>query len=74
MKIKVVLEPQKEGGYFVHVPSLQGCYSQGETKKEALRNIKEAIELYLETKEEIKIHAQKSKKVKTKAQVVEVSL
>jgi predicted RNase H-like HicB family nuclease len=51
MKIKVVLEPQEEEGYFVHVPSLKGCYSQGETKKEALRNIKEAIALYLETKE-----------------------
>ena len=53
MKIKVVLEPQEEGGYFVHVPSLKGCYSQGETKKEALHNIKEAIKLYLETKEEV---------------------
>jgi predicted RNase H-like HicB family nuclease len=74
MKIKVVLEPQDEGGYFVYVPSLKGCYSQGETKKEALHNIKEAIELYLETKEEIQIHTQKSKKIKTKAEVVEVSL
>jgi len=50
MKIKVVLEPQEEGGYFVYVPSLRGCYSQGETKKEALRNVKEAIELYMDTK------------------------
>ena len=49
MKIKVVLEPQEEGGYFVYVPSLRGCYSQGDTKKEALRNIKEAVELYLDT-------------------------
>ena len=74
MKIKVVLEPQEEGGYFVHVPSLKGCYSQGETKKEALRNIKEAIELYLDTKEEVQIRAQRSKKIKTKAEVVEVTL
>jgi len=74
MKIKVVLEPQEEGGYFVHVPSLKGCYSQGETKKEALRNIKEAIELYVETKEEVQIRAQKSAKVKTKAEVIEVTL
>ena len=49
MRIKVVLEPQEEGGYTVYAPSLPGCISQGETKKEALRNIKEAIELYLET-------------------------
>jgi len=48
MKLTVVLEPQEEGGYTVYVPSLKGCVSQGETKEEALKNIKEAIELYLE--------------------------
>ncbi len=48
MKFKVVLEPQKEGGYTVYVPALQGCISEGDTKEEALENIKEAIELYLE--------------------------
>lgn len=48
MKLTVVLEPQEEGGYTVYVPSLPGCISQGETKDEALKNIKEAIELYLE--------------------------
>ncbi len=48
MKLIVVLEPQKEGGYTVYVPSLPGCISQGETKEEALKNIREAIELYLE--------------------------
>ncbi len=51
MEIKVVLEKQKEGGYTVYVPSLKGCISQGETKEEALKNIKEAIELYLEADE-----------------------
>lgn len=49
MKLTVVLEEQEEGGYTVYVPSLPGCISQGETKEEALKNIKEAIELYLET-------------------------
>lgn len=48
MEIKVILEPQEEGGYTVYVPSLPGCISQGDTKEEALENIKEAIELYLE--------------------------
>ncbi|TET89704.1 MAG: type II toxin-antitoxin system HicB family antitoxin [Methanomassiliicoccales archaeon] len=52
MKIKVVLEPQEEGGYTVYVPSLPGCISQGETHEEALDNIKEAIELYLEPDED----------------------
>ncbi len=48
MKLTIVLEPQKEGGFTVYVPSLPGCISQGETKEEAINNIKEAIELYLE--------------------------
>ncbi len=44
----IVLEKQDEGGYTVYVPELPGCISQGETEKEALENIKEATELYLE--------------------------
>ena len=48
MEIYVVLEPQEEGEFTVYAPSLQGCISQGETKEEAIANIKEAIELYLE--------------------------
>ncbi|MEX0920068.1 MAG: type II toxin-antitoxin system HicB family antitoxin [Candidatus Pacearchaeota archaeon] len=49
MEIKIVLEEQEEGGYTVSVPSLQGCISQGETVDEALKNIKEAIELYMDS-------------------------
>ena len=57
MEIKILLEEQEEGGYTAYVPSLQGCVSQGETVKEALKNIKEAIELYLEADEnEIIVH------------------
>ena len=52
MKLKVVLEPAEEGGYTVYVPSLKGCISEGDTREEALRNIKEAIELYLEPGDE----------------------
>ena len=37
-----------EGGYTVSIPSLPGCVSEGETFEEALKNIKEAAELYLE--------------------------
>ena len=48
MKLTIVLEPQEEGGFTVYAPSLPGCISQGETKEEAIKNIKEAIELYLE--------------------------
>jgi predicted RNase H-like HicB family nuclease len=48
MKLKVVLEPSDDGGFTVYVPSLPGCISEGDTKEQALANIKEAIELYLE--------------------------
>lgn len=50
MLLNAVIE-KDENGYFAFVPSLQGCVSQGTTYEEALRNIKEAIELYLETLE-----------------------
>ncbi len=48
MRLKVILEPSDEGGYSVFVPSLPGCISEGDSKEEALANIHEAIELYLE--------------------------
>ena len=48
MKLRVVLEPSEEGGYTVYVPALPGCVSEGDTQEEALVNIREAIELYLE--------------------------
>jgi predicted RNase H-like HicB family nuclease len=52
MKIKIYLEPSEEGGYTAIVPSLPGCISEGDTKEEALKNIREAIELYLEPVED----------------------
>ena len=48
MKLKIVLQPSDDGGFTVYVPSLPGCVSEGETEQEALKNIREAIELYLE--------------------------
>jgi predicted RNase H-like HicB family nuclease len=48
MRFKVVLEASDEGGYTVYVPSLPGCISEGETIDEAVQNIHEAIELYLD--------------------------
>jgi predicted RNase H-like HicB family nuclease len=51
MKFKVVLEPSDEGGFTVYVPALPGCISEGDTREEALANIQEAIELYLEEEE-----------------------
>ena len=52
MRFKVVLEPSDEGGFTVYIPSLPGCISEGNTMEEALKNIEEAIELYLEPVED----------------------
>ena len=57
MKLKIILEPSEEGGYTAIVPSLPGCISEGDTKEEALENIREAIELYLEPVEDDQIFA-----------------
>ena len=48
MKYTVIMEKGRESGYVVQVPVLRGCVSQGETKEEALANVKEAIEAYIE--------------------------
>lgn len=48
LEYNAIFQKEKEGGYSVWVPSLSGCASQGETFEKALRNIEEAIALYLE--------------------------
>lgn len=45
----VILEPEEDGGYHAFCTLLKGCHSQGETFEEAIENITEAIELYLES-------------------------
>ena len=49
MKYRVIIEQDEDGMFVVEVPSLPGCISQGKTREEALENIKEAVELYLES-------------------------
>jgi predicted RNase H-like HicB family nuclease len=48
MTLKVVIEQGDDGFYVAHCPSLKSCWSQGKTKEKALKNIREAIDLYLE--------------------------
>lgn len=55
MELTIVLEAQEEGGFTVFVPALPGCISEGETREEAIENIREAIALYLESGENDKI-------------------
>jgi predicted RNase H-like HicB family nuclease len=47
----VVIMEDETGGYTGHVPSLPGCHTQGDTIEDLINNIKEAIELYMETLE-----------------------
>ena len=51
MKYRVLIEPDEDGVFVAEVPALPGCISQGQTRDEAIRNIKEAIALYLESLE-----------------------
>ena len=48
-RFRIILENEKEGGYHVSCPALPGCHTQGETIDEAIQNIREAIQLYVES-------------------------
>jgi predicted RNase H-like HicB family nuclease len=50
-KVTVLLIEEPEGGYSVEVPELPGCFTEGDTLEEALKNAKEAIECYLDPAE-----------------------
>jgi predicted RNase H-like HicB family nuclease len=48
-RFRIILEKEKEGGYHVFCPVLPGCHAQGETIDEGIRNIREAIQLCVES-------------------------
>ncbi len=48
MKLRVVVHPAEEGGFWAEIPALPGCVSEGETLSETLANIREAAEGWLE--------------------------
>jgi len=48
MTVKVIVRKGEDGHFVANCPSLKSCWSQGKTREEALRNIREAIALYLE--------------------------
>ena len=52
MKLKVLVVPEAVGGYSVSVPAMPGCFSEGETLDEALVNIREAAELWVQSQTE----------------------
>jgi len=49
MKYRVIIEQDEDGMFIAEVPSLPGCISQGKTRAEVLKNIQEAIEVYIES-------------------------
>jgi predicted RNase H-like HicB family nuclease len=69
MKLKVVLYPEDEGGYSAEVPALPGCFSQGDTLEEALANIKEAAECWLDA-----VASQTGDEAEPGARVLEIEL
>ena len=69
MTLKVVLEPGEDGWIVAECPALPGCVSQGRTESEAINNIREAIELWLET--ELEKH---SGALPTTAKILEVTI
>ncbi len=71
MKLKVLVRPETVGGYSVSVPAFPGCHSQGETLDEALANIREAAELWLEVAAET---AEAESKGKTSTALQEIEL
>ncbi|KFD40652.1 hypothetical protein HX99_06250 [Peptococcaceae bacterium SCADC1_2_3] len=54
MEYTIIFHKAEEGGYWAEVPALPGCYSQGESVEETMKNIKEAIESHLEALREDK--------------------
>jgi len=63
VKFNIILTPAEDGGFTVTVPALDGCFTQGETEKEALKNAKEAIICYLEGLEKVNQIKSKPKSV-----------
>ena len=67
MKLKVLIHPAEEGGYWAEAPALPGCVSEGDTFEQTLTNIREAAEGWLEV-------AAERTSGETQAQVAEIEL
>jgi len=71
-KVSVIIE-KDEYGYYAYCPELEGCQTQGDSIEDVLVNIKEAIELYLETLSEDETKALLSKEILTTSLEVEIA-
>lgn len=67
MKIKAIIHPAEEGGFWAEVPALPGCITEGDTMEEILKNLKDAIEGWLEV-------ANSAYSVDSNTQIVEIAV
>ena len=67
MKIKAIIHPAEEGGYWAEVPALPGCITEGDTMEEVINNLQDAIQGWLEV-------ANESEKLEPMCQVVEIAV
>ncbi|WP_341530665.1 type II toxin-antitoxin system HicB family antitoxin [Nostoc sp. UHCC 0302] len=67
MKIKAIIHPAEEGGYWAEVPALPGCITEGDTMEEVMTNLKDAIEGWLDV-------ANNRDAVESNAQIVEIAV
>jgi predicted RNase H-like HicB family nuclease len=67
MKIKAIIHPAEEGGYWAEVPALPGCITEGDSMDEVINNIQDAIQGWLEV-------ANKSQKVDSISKVIEIAV
>ncbi len=67
MKIKAIIHPAEEGGYWAEVPALEGCITEGDTMEEVVKNLQDAIQGWLEV-------ANESTKIEANSKVVEIAV
>ena len=67
MKIKAIIHPAEEGGYWAEVPALPGCITEGDTMEELINNLQDAIKGWLEVANEIQ-------KLDPISQVIEIAV
>ncbi|MCD6319793.1 MAG: type II toxin-antitoxin system HicB family antitoxin [Candidatus Desulfofervidaceae bacterium] len=72
MKVTVIIE-KDEFGYYAYCPELKGCHTQGDSLDEVLKNIKEAVALYLETLDEEEKRILLNKEILTTSLEVQVA-
>ncbi len=72
VQVGIVIE-KNEHGYYEYCPELEGCQSQGDSLEEVMSNIKEAVELYLETLSDEELKETLSKKILTTSVEVKVA-